>query len=432
MQVKISGATAQSIFESIREQVSSGALQAGYTLPPVRELAERLGVNRNTVSAAYQRLTQAGLAVTQGRLGTRITTPTHAGEQEGMTDTSLIDLADGSPCIEWLPDLDEVAGQTHFHQYLYGQATVLPAMLDYGRDWFAGSCPAEFAITLCNGAIDSMERLMAAHLVPGDSVVVEDPCYISSANAMRLAGMKVVGAAIDRFGMQPDALRAALSKGARAVLITPRAHNPTGACLSAQRAAEIRKVLTDYPNVLVMVDDHFALMASCEYHSVIPDSSLNWAVLRSVSKGFGPDLRMAFVAADKDSVQRINTRLAPGMSWVSRVLQSLVHTCLTSDTVQVHLAEVRGLCAKRRNMLIEALAGQGIHCPMTSDGLNVWVPVNGPSQAAAYELSRRGWLVRPGSAFDINQQSQAIRVSLQNLDEDKAGRFAKDLAVISA
>lgn len=430
MKVNISGNSALEIFESVRDLVKKGVLNAGDSLPPVRELAEQLGVNRNTVSSAYQRLTKAGVAVTKGRLGTSICQAADAGEQEGVSDTALFDLADGSPRREWLPDLTEVAKQSQLNQYLYGEATILPEIYEYGKKWFANACPAEFDITLCNGAIDTLERMMAAHLVPGDKVVVEDPCYISSANAFRLAGMQIVGAEVDKQGMQPLALKSALEKGAKAVLVTPRAHNPTGASISAERANELKVILADYPNVLVMEDDHFSLLAKTEHHSIIPSNTHHWAIFRSVSKGLGPDLRMAFVAADKESIKRISTRLAPGMSWVSRVLQSFVYTCLTKETFQLHLAKAKENCAERREVLINALQQQGLAASTVIDGLNVWLPVGKDCKAAAYELSSKGWLVRPGDSFDIDQESQAIRVSVQNLEPDTAAQFAKDAAAI--
>lgn len=430
MKVKISGDSAQGIFESVRQLTKNGDLKAGDTLPPVRELAEQLNVNRNTVSSAYQRLSKAGIAITQGRLGTRICQDINAGEQEGATETELFDLADGSPRKTWLPDLNAVAALTPLNQYLYGEATILPHILDYGRRWFAGACPTTFDLTLCNGAIDTLERMMAAHLIPGDKVVVEDPCYISSANAIRLAGMQVIGAVVDRQGMCPHALESALEKGAKAVLITPRAHNPTGASITAERADALKQVLSRYPDVIVMEDDHFSLLATTEHHSVIPHSTRNWAIYRSVSKGLGPDLRMAFVAADHESVKRINTRLAPGMSWVSRVLQAMVYTCLTTDTFQRHLADAKAHCADRRNTLIDALKHENITPAHTIDGLNVWVPVEQDCQAAAFALSQKGWLVRPGSSFDVDCRSEALRVSVQKIEPDTAQQFAKDVAAI--
>ncbi|WP_088329340.1 aminotransferase class I/II-fold pyridoxal phosphate-dependent enzyme [Lacimicrobium sp. SS2-24] len=432
MKVKITGGSAQEIFASVRELIKQNQLKAGDTLPPVRTLAEQLNVNRNTVASGYQQLVKAGLAVAQGRLGTRICDVPDAGEQEGLTETSLFDLADGNPRREWLPDLNKVASETHLHQFLYGEAAILPQIIEYAKVWFDESCSQEFDLTLCNGAIDTLERLLAAHLMPGDKVVVEDPCYISSANAIRLAGMQVSGAEVDEYGMRPDALEAALKKGAKALLITPRAHNPTGASVSAQRAEQLREVLRRYPHVLVMEDDHFSLLAVTEHHSVIPDNTYNWAIFRSVSKGLGPDLRMAFVAADKDTVKRINTRLAPGMSWVSRVLQSLVYTCLTHAHFKQQREQAKKNCAYRRNLLINALTKHGIAPGPTVDGLNVWVPVGGDCHAVAFALSRKGWLVRPGSAFDISHTSGALRVSVQKMDAPTAEQFAQDIAAVLA
>ncbi|WP_135805133.1 GntR family transcriptional regulator, partial [Salmonella enterica] len=62
----ISGVTAAEISESVRDLVERGTLVAGDRLPPVRTLAERLGVNRNTVLAAYRALVTARIATTGG------------------------------------------------------------------------------------------------------------------------------------------------------------------------------------------------------------------------------------------------------------------------------------------------------------------------------------------------------------------------------
>ena len=430
MKVKISGDSAQTIFESVRQLTKKGCLSPGDTLPPVRELAQQLGVNRNTVSSAYQRLSQAGIAITQGRLGTRICEDISAGEQEGTTHTSLFDLADGSPHKSWLPDLNNVAALTKLDQFLYGEAPILPRVQAFGEAWFRPTCPDNFALTLCNGAIDTLERMIAAHLVPGDKFVVEDPCYISSANAIRLAGLQVIAAAVDSEGMRPEALEAALKKGAKGVLITPRAHNPTGVSVTQERAAQLKDILSGYPDVLVLEDDHFSLLATTPHYSVIPSTTINWAVFRSVSKGLGPDLRMAFVAADVETVKRINTRLAPGMSWVSRVLQALVYTCLTTETFQQHLNDAKTKCKARRDLLFRALKQEDVALTPAVDGLNVWIPVKKDSQAAAFALSQKGWLVRPGSSFDVEATSEAIRVSIQKMEPAMASKFAKDVAAV--
>ncbi|WP_258223617.1 GntR family transcriptional regulator, partial [Stenotrophomonas sp. HMWF003] len=96
--MKITGQTASAVFDSIRQQILSGALVPGQLLPPVRDLALQLQINRNTVAAAYKRLDAAGLAQTQGRRGTVVTAPPAVGAQEGSTGGSALhDLSSGNP-----------------------------------------------------------------------------------------------------------------------------------------------------------------------------------------------------------------------------------------------------------------------------------------------------------------------------------------------
>jgi len=432
--LKIIGKTALEISDCVRALVQNGTLRPGDSLPPVRDLADTLSVNRNTVAAAYQRLAKAGVALTQGRLGTTICAPPQAGEQEGLSiGTALIDLADGNPHPQWLPDPVQVmAGmRSAIGPFLYGDDTILPALREHGQAWFTPDCPAGWMLELTHGAVDAMERLAAAHLVPGDKVAVEDPCFLGTINALRLAGMQTVGVAIDEAGMQPEALAAALDKGARAVLLTPRAHNPTGWGLTGRRAQALQQVLAAHPDVLVIVDDHFALLAETPYHHPIPASTTRWALVRSVSKGLGPDMRLAFVASDPETAARLRTRLAPGMSWVSHILQAIVAACLASPDVRQLVDHARDQYAARRQELHAALLDQGIDVPMPTGGFNVWVPLERYTQKdakdMAYALAKKGWLVRIGSAFDVDGASQAIRVTVSKLQDGQAARFAQDM-----
>src|SRR5690606_27526212 len=81
--MKITGQTAAEIFDSVRRLVHAGRLAPGDALPPVRQLASALGVNRNTVASAYRRLVAAGVAVTRGRHGTLIRSSPQLPEHEG-------------------------------------------------------------------------------------------------------------------------------------------------------------------------------------------------------------------------------------------------------------------------------------------------------------------------------------------------------------
>jgi DNA-binding transcriptional MocR family regulator len=147
---------------------------------------------------------------------------------------------------------------------------VEPKLAAWAQRWMHQDLGIHAEINLTSGAIDALERLLCALLLPGDGVVVEDPCFLSSINMLRYAGFHACPVAVDGEGMLPDELELALRSGARAVILTPRAHNPTGCSFSEARAAAIREILAHYPQVLVIIDDHFALLSATPWHPLCP------------------------------------------------------------------------------------------------------------------------------------------------------------------
>src|SRR2546421_689958 len=108
----------------------------------------------------------------------------------------------------------------------------------------AAGIPAD-SLCAVSGALDGIERVIQAHLRPGDFVAVENPGYAALFDLLRAHGLSLRGVALDERGMRPAELRAALASGARAAIITPRGQNPTGAELDATRARELRAVLAE-------------------------------------------------------------------------------------------------------------------------------------------------------------------------------------------
>jgi len=422
--MKITGRSAEAIFDSIREGIGSGQLAAGSVLPPVRELAERLGVNRNTVAAAYKRLDGAGLASTAGRRGTVVRGPAQAMAREGSAPgLALRDLAGGNPDPRLLPALRLQAAAPR----LYGADTVDARMQRLARASLDPHCPAGYALELTHGAVDGIERLLAAWLLPGDRIAVEDPCFLGSLNVLAAGGHAVLPVAVDAHGMQVEALRAALEAGARAVLLTPRAHNPTGASLSRRRARALRQVLERYPQVLVLVDDHFALLSRQPYHAVIPPTTRRWALLRSLSKSLGPDLRLALIGCDAETAARLRLRMAPGTGWVSHLLQDAAAAALWSGRVAARMKRAGYDYVARREVLRQALRAEGIAVGAQMDGLNLWLPLQCDSQPLVMALAQRGWQVRGGEVFSVHTPVHGVRITTATLTATDARRFARDL-----
>ena len=424
----IVGKTASEIFDSIRHLVQSGALKPGDVLPPVRELAGKLSVNRNTVAAAYKRLVTSGLAISKGRNGTAIKTHNTLPALEGGDPSSpLKDISSGNPDPARLANLKHYLGAIAPAPRLYGDAAVEPRLAAWASRWVNNDVNLDADINLASGAVDALERLLCALLLPGDSVVVEDPCFLSSINMLRYAGFSASPVRVDSEGMRPEGLEQALSKGARAVIVTPRAHNPTGCSLSAARAGALQAILARYPQVLVIVDDHFALLSACAWHPVIAAETLHWSIVRSMSKTLGPDLRLAIVASDPATSAKLRLRLNAGSQWVSHILQDLVYTCLADPVWQQTLAESRQFYADQQRKLAQALHAQGINNIFPGDGLNLWLPLAEASQNVAFALAKSGWLVREGDAFGVNTPAQGLRITLSTLNDNDINRLAGHL-----
>jgi DNA-binding transcriptional MocR family regulator len=427
---RITGSTAADIVGRVRDLVAAGELTAGETLPPIRELAQELGVNRNTVAAAYRLLVSTGAAEARGRAGTAIAGVPVLAREGAASPARVLNLASGNPDPALLPDAQSVLARLGYVPTLYGTPGVDAELGDWARRSLGAELEREFRIVLAHGAVDAVERLLTAHLSRGDGVAVEDPCFLSSIGTLRLNGYRTHPVAVDEHGMTPDALAAAIDEGARAVILTPRAHNPTGASLSARRAAELRAVLERHPHILVIEDDHFSAISAEPYRRATPATTNRWALVRSVSKFLGPDLRLAFVAADPDTAARLETRLNSGTNWVSHLLQRLVLELLSGERAEADLARARDAYAARAAALVAALAERGIPVAGRPDGLNVWIEFDRPSERLVAAMGERGWQLRSGEPFasEDRRHRNAVRVTTAALAEASAPAFAEDLA----
>ena len=158
-------------------------------------------------------------------------------------------------------DLEAVVPLVRSADYFVAQGQLAPAAVGWLTDFIGFGLAIDEPTTL---------RVVSESDLPGDRIAVEDPCFLGSLNVFNAAGHAPLPVAVDANGMQVESLRQSLEAGARAVLLTPRAHTPTGASLDAKRARALRQVLAAYPQVAVLIDDHYALLSQQAYHSVLP------------------------------------------------------------------------------------------------------------------------------------------------------------------
>jgi DNA-binding transcriptional MocR family regulator len=227
----------------------------------------------------------------------------------------------------------------------------------------------------------------------------------------------------------PERRRPAGGAGRRgpAAIITPRAQNPTGAVLGASRLGAAQ-VLAGQPEVLVIEDDHAGPIAGATAHSVTHAHQARWAVVRSVAKMLGPDLRLATVAGDRDgglrrgaTASRHRLGQPPAPAARRRAVAGPRHP-------DAHRAR-RGHLHRPPRRAARRPATHGIDAHGAS-GLNVWVPVPEEDTAIAGLLAR-GWAVTAGERFRLRTHP-ALRVTTATLEPADARRLAADLAAAIA
>ncbi|MDT0118143.1 aminotransferase class I/II-fold pyridoxal phosphate-dependent enzyme [Microbacterium sp. PRF11] len=432
MSIDITGRSASEIAADLRTRIERGELSPGTLLPSVRAVAADLGVNRNTVVAAYRQLAQAGLVEARGRSGTRVADRTTVAQEGYAPDTVLRDVGTGNPDPARIPDPTAALARSA-RPVLYGEPVIDPGLEAWARTWMTEQLPQDdVRITVTSGASDSIERLLAQALQRDDAVALEDPCFLSALHTVRTGGYRAVPVEVDAEGMTVDGLRAAIEAGVRAVVCTPRAHNPTGASLTAERAAALREVLAAHPYVLVIEDDHFSLLSRAPLHSVIGPEQRRWARIRSMSKFLGPDTCLALVASDADTADGLAVRLTPGTTWVSHILQRLTLALVTDPAVRADIEGAAEHYAARNAAFAAALTDRGLPT-VPGDGLNLWVPLPVPASGVREDLMRRGWLVREGDPFFLTPERTGsfLRLTVHDLDADSARALADDLAAAS-
>ncbi len=409
--------------------MGSGALEPGDPLPPMRELAQQLGVNPNTVAAAYRTLRERGVVETAGRRGTRVRARPATTAREGMrvdVPSGARDVSTGNPDPALLPVLGAAfaaaAAQGDAHPVLYGDEATEPELARQARAAFDADGVPAGPIAVTAGSLDAVERVLTAHLRSGDRVAVEDPGWHALLDLVPALGLRPVPVRVDDEGPLPAETERALREGARAVVVTDRAQNPTGAAVTAARARELRAVLDAHPGVLLIEDDHGHGIVDLPLNP-LAGATESWVIVRSVAKAYGPDLRLAVLTGDAVTIDRVQGRQRLGPGWVSRLQQRAVVRLWEERAVDARA--VSAAYGRRRSALIAALAERGVAAHGRS-GMNVWVPVRDETSAVARLLSA-GWAVAPGAGFRMNTPP-GVRITVSGLTEDDIAAVADAVA----
>lgn len=413
------GRTSKDIAASIGMLVSRGDLLPGDQLPTVRALADELQVSSNTVAAAWRLLAHHGVITTARRNGTTIRAA--RADMSGRfwkvpasTANGTLDLSTGTPDTELLPSLAPIIGRlpTDITITSYIDRPVLAELETALHERWP--FPAE-AITVLDGALDALDRLITATVSFGDTVVVEDPTFPPILDMLERAGVHICGIPMDTEGIQLSALTAALGQQPKLAILQPLAQNPTGISMTPERATAVAGLFRSLsPDTWILEDNHIgdlAIDASVTLGSHLPDRVVH---VHSFSKSHGPDLRIAAVGGAAGPISEVIDRRRLGPSWTSRLIQYVLLALIDSEEVIEIVAGAATAYASRRTTLVDGLAAASVMVG-EPEGLNLWVPV-ADGQRAVVALALDGIGVAAGAPFqlDASLPTRHIRVSIGN------------------
>ncbi|KAB8313382.1 aminotransferase class I/II-fold pyridoxal phosphate-dependent enzyme [Erwinia endophytica] len=414
------------------ELIREGHIPVGTHLPSVRDLAEALGVSPATISAAWGQLKRQKVIAGKGRSGVwvcgdNVTPRPVRFEKIGNYGNNIrADLAMASPDPALLPDLEQAMLQGIQCPQLnsYQRAPITQPLLDaikpdwpyQAEDWLA-----------TDGGFDAMNCIMQTLFSPGEKVIIEDPTATRLLDMLDNVGAKMMPLPCDEQGPLPGALEALLHKGATAIIYQPRTHSATGHTVSEARSDELAKVLIG-TRTLIIEDDGIGELSAYPVWSLgryFPERTL---YVRSFSKAYGPDLRLAVLSGPHTLLKRVQSWRNFGASWTSRILQQAVAWMLQDKATQQQLQQAKTVYARRRRQLLAALAERGLTLP-DRDGLSIFIPVQS-EQFAMITLAARGIAVLPGERCR-NGGIQFIRVSTAMLHPDSIDSIADALVLAS-
>lgn len=437
----------------IRERVREGQLAPGDRLPPIRELARSLGVNRDTVSTAYETLAAEGLLDARVGRGTFVrglrprAVPAAAPVETRLAGVTqrLLDLErsrvaygaseDAIQLHALKPDPSLFPSEAFRRALNRAFATRGPELLDYGapqgdpalreavaeRLRAAGNRVDAEQVVLSQGASQGISLGLRLFAEAGDSVAVEEPTYHNALAAATGLGLRVTPIPMRRQGADLDALDRALARPEVKLFYTiPTFHNPMGTTTDLAHRQELLQIAARHGKPVLEdayeMDLRFAgrpvpsLMALDEDGLVVQ--------LLSFSKSLFPGLRCGAVIGCGRHVDGLLALRHAADLGGALPLQVALADFLRSGAYERHLAGLRRKLRERRDALMESLDAEmpeGTSYQRPEGGYQVWVELPEPldTRELFADALRAGVLVAPGFQFlHDGRASRGMRLSI--------------------
>jgi DNA-binding transcriptional MocR family regulator len=425
----------------IRAKVASRAIAAGDRLPSIRSFAATMGVSPSTVVEAYDRLVAEGVIRARRGSGFYVSAtalpPLALAEDRPQRDRAVdpfwvsrqsldADPAALKPGCGWLPAdwMPAEALRRALRALARAEDTVLS---DYGVT--RGSLAlrrlliARFAeesielspdqLLLTASGTQAFDLICRSLLRPGQTVLVDDPCYFNFRALLRAHQVKIVGVPYTASGPDVARFEAILAAERPRLYVTNSAlHNPTGATLSAQTAHRLLNAAAAH-DVTVVEDDIFADFEPEPSTRLAALDGLNRVIrIGSFSKTLSASVRCGYIAARADWIaDLVDLQVATSFGGPSPVATELIASVLAGGGYRKHLDELRRRLARARRQTAEKLQRIGVEpWLMPRGGFYLWcrLPEGCDSTDVARSALAENVVLAPGNVFSVSQSAAAF------------------------
>lgn len=422
------------VMGAIRQRIGGRTLAPGAKLPSIRGFAKVMAVSTSTVVEAYDRLAAEGLI--QSRPGSGFYVAGHlpplvlaeigprldrAVDPFWVSRQSLEAGADTlTPGCGWLPAawMPQEELRRSLRQLTRAADTVLA---DYGtplglpplrqllsrRMAERGIQAAPDQIMLTESGTQAIDLLCRFLIEPGDTVLVDDPCYFNFLALLRAHRVKVVGVPYTATGPDIALFAEALTEHRPRLYITNSAlHNPTGATLSPATAHRLLK-LAEQSGLTIIEDDIFADFEPEPAPRLSAFDGLDRVIhIGSFSKTLSAAARCGFIAARPDWIEGlIDLKIATSFGG-NPVSAELVLNILKDGTYRKHIATLRDRLSRATGETNKRLRALGLKPWLEPrGGMFLWCQL--PDGLDAADVARRALadkiVLAPGNVFSVSQ-----------------------------
>lgn len=429
-----SGTLVESVMATIRHRIAARSLTPGTRLPSIRAFAKIMRVSKSTVVEAYERLAAEGMIrsrpgsgfyaagplalLSLAEIGPRLdraVDPLWVSRQSLEAGDGVLKPGCGWLPASWMPEaglrraLRAMARGGDVALTDYGTPLGLPPlrhllarrMAEHGIE----ASPDQIMLTESGThAIDLLCRFL---LEPGDTVLVDDPCYFNFHALLRAHRAKVVGVPYTPSGPDIELFAQALAEHRPRLYITNSAlHNPTGAILSPVVAHRLLK-LVDRSDLTIIEDDIFADFEHTPAPRLAAFDGLGRVVhIGSFSKTLSASVRCGFIAAPRDWMDRLTDLKIATSFGGGRLASELVLTLLKDGSYRKHMDLLRTRLSRAMVETNTRLKAIGI-TPWIDQPTGMFLWCRLPEGVDAAEIARRALsanvVLAPGNAFSLSQ-----------------------------